>query len=279
MSQALAVSHAVFGRATLYRLDRPMIQHAHREGHLVFYLSDAAAKMAVDDKVVALDRSTVVAVSPWEAHSFLVKGSSPSAGCTCLVLYIKPVWFLENGHGQLGEYGLRFGRSDINCTPALYSLAMRLATALTNDIDEIDVESLFSRTTRLAYELSWESDRTRPGGVRPASRSSDFRVRRSLGLLNISVCEDVEMGSVARGVGLSRPHFFKLFKQQVGIPPTMYVNTLRSEWAIEALVSTHRTVADIATELGFSSQASFSRFFAANVGIPPSEYRRVAHLT
>lgn len=275
MSQALAVSHAAFGRATLYRLDRPIIQHAHREGHLIFYLSEATARMAVGETTVPLDNANVVAVSPWEPHNFQVETSASGAACTCLVLYIKPLWFIDNG--QRGESGLSFGQPGIPCTPALSHLATRLATALMNDIECVDIEPLFFEITRLAYRLSWNSEEDRATSAFQAAKHSDFRVRRSLNLLKTSFADEVEIESVAREVGLSRPHFFKLFKQQIGIPPTMYVNTLRSERAIETLVSTDMTVAEIADELGFSSQASFSRFFAANVGIPPSEYRRVAH--
>ena len=84
------------------------------------------------------------------------------------------------------------------------------------------------------------------------------------------------MKSVARAVGLSRPHFFKLFKSQLGVTPNVYLNTLRSERAIDELVNTEKTVTNIAYDLGYSSQASFTRFFSSNVGIAPSEYRRVA---
>ena len=38
MSRALSVYHGHFGRATLYELNRPMTTHAHREGHLIFYV-------------------------------------------------------------------------------------------------------------------------------------------------------------------------------------------------------------------------------------------------
>ena len=38
MSRALSVYHGRFGRATLYELNRPMTTHAHREGHLTFYV-------------------------------------------------------------------------------------------------------------------------------------------------------------------------------------------------------------------------------------------------
>ena len=84
--------------------------------------------------------------------------------------------------------------------------------------------------------------------------------------------------TVARGAGLSRPHFFKLFKENVGLTPNIYFNTLRMEAAIDSLVNTGDAVTSIGLNLGFSSQASFSRFFASNVGISPSDYRRVAHL-
>ena len=39
-----------------------------------------------------------------------------------------------------------------------------------------------------------------------------------------------------------------------------------------------RTFAENGFNLGYSSQSSFSRFFAINVGMAPSDYRRVAHV-
>ena len=38
MARAISVHHGSFGRATLYELDKGLITHAHREGHLIFYL-------------------------------------------------------------------------------------------------------------------------------------------------------------------------------------------------------------------------------------------------
>ena len=37
-------------------------------------------------------------------------------------------------------------------------------------------------------------------------------------------------------------------------------------------------VSEIGLDLGFSSQASFSRFFIANGVVPPSAYRRSVHV-
>ncbi|MBM7069049.1 helix-turn-helix transcriptional regulator [Actibacterium sp. 188UL27-1] len=73
--------------------------------------------------------------------------------------------------------------------------------------------------------------------------------------------------------------FLQALQTVYGRNPNVYMNTLRSERAIEELLHTTKTVTDVALDLGFSSQASFTRFFSANVGIAPSEYRRVAHVT
>ncbi len=48
------------------------------------------------------------------------------------------------------------------------------------------------------------------------------------------------------------------------------------EQALDALVATEAPIADIGFDLGFSSQSGFTRFFAANVGMAPTDYRRAA---
>jgi AraC-like DNA-binding protein len=50
------------------------------------------------------------------------------------------------------------------------------------------------------------------------------------------------------------------------------------EQAIDQLAQTRAAVSDIGLDLGFASQASFSRFFIANGVVPPSAYRRSVHL-
>ena len=56
--------------------------------------------------------------------------------------------------------------------------------------------------------------------------------------------------------------------------PNLYLNTLIMEQALEALVASEAPIADIGFDLGFSSQSGFTRFFAANVGMAPTDYRR-----
>ncbi|MEP3330717.1 AraC family transcriptional regulator [Sedimentitalea sp.] len=273
MSQAIAVCHGEFGRAALYRLDKTIVTHAHREGHLIFYVDGREACVVSGETNCTLDPRHAVAVSPWEPHSFHVAEGESNI---CLVLYIKPMWFLENTSSA--EFALKFGRPDIALNDEIIGHVSRLTSLLLENEGHIQFDQFLFCLTKASFDLSWSSS---DGDYRGQAynRFSDFRVRRSLSLIQGMMCEDMEMKTLARSVGLSRPHFFKLFKQYMGVTPNVYMNTLRSERAIEELLNSQKTVTDIAFDLGFSSQASFTRFFSSNVGIAPSEYRRVAHVT
>lgn len=271
MSEAVAVSHGDFGRAALYRLNRPFVPHAHREGHLVFYIGGTHASVCVGDTKLPVDQQFGVAVSPWEPHSFSSNGNGT---CFCLVLYIKSMWFLEAG--QTTEYALSFGTPRIRLTPSVERSVNRLVTLLLDTDESRLFNSYLYDLTNRCFDQSWGSGDSQRGLTR--SRFTDFRVRRSLRLMQDHLTADIEMEWLAREAGLSRPHFFKLFKRQMGITPNLYLNMLRSERAIDDLLTTAKSVTEISYDLGFSSQASFTRFFSSNVGIPPSDYRRVAHL-
>lgn len=273
MSAAISVHHGAFGRAALYSLARPIIPHAHREGHIIVHLEGSRARVRVGDTDLVADQDRAVAVSPWEPHSFdPLDEDGPSL---CLVLYIKPLWFLETS--QSAQCALAFGQPAVRVTPAIRRHALRLAALLFEERASARFDGFLFDATRACFEASWEGVDERPM-QRLCARFTDFRVRRAKRLLQERFSSEVAMGRIAADVGLSRPHFFKLFKMHMGISPNLYLNTLRAEQAIDDLMTTRKTVTDIAFDLGFSSQASFTRFFASNVGIPPTEYRRVAHI-
>lgn len=274
MSRAISVSHGEFGRATLYRLDKPIINHAHREGHLVFNIGGPESSMTVSDTTVPNTSSHATAISPWEPHSY---NTPPGGEVLCLTAYIKPMWFLENSASA--EYALNFGCTEIEVTDSIRDLVKRLTAHLLENGDHGCFDNLLFALTRESFDQSWARAPVASLDQACRQRFNDFRVRRSLRLMQDCVADDVDMEGIARAVGLSRPHFFKLFKQQMGVTPNIYLNTLRAEQAIDDLLSTRKTVTDIAHDLGFSSQASFTRFFSSNVGIAPSEYRRVAQVS
>lgn len=270
MSEAVAVLHGAFGRACIYAMDRTMVPHAHREGHLLFHVQGDPGEVYVDGCPIPLSPDQAVAVNPWQTHYY--SQPVPGGQTLVLVLYIRPTWF----GGALGSRmpAFRFGRAAIQVSNELARL-LEVGAMLDRGQNDPAINNWLLALTHYCLDQSWY-------GIDPIERFAivrDFRLRKAVRLLEQRVCEPVDLDCVAREAGLSRPHFYKLFRQQVGVTPNIYLNSLRMERAIERLTATNEAVAAIGLDLGFSSQASFSRFFIANGVVPPSTYRRSAQVT
>ena len=273
MSESIAVFHGAFGRVCLYSMDRVMVPHGHREGHLIFHVQGPPGEVVVDDRAYPLAPGQALAVSPWQTHFYRpVVSTAPTLA---LVLYIRPGWFLEAARRASGS--LRFGRVGVEVTDYLARLVYEIAQRLLDDHDP-QIEDPVCALTQGAFDQSWQWTARGDTFTGDAFPKRDYRIRNALRVLQAQVGEPVELDKVAREVGLSRPHFFKLFRMQVGLTPNLYLNALRMERAFERLAGTRDAVAEIGFDLGFSSQASFSRFFIANGVVAPSSYRRTVYV-
>lgn len=273
MSNAIAVFHGDFGRVCLYSMDKSMVPHGHREGHLIFHVQGPPGQVVVEDRAFPLAPGQAVAISPWQAHYYeTLDFRTPTLA---LVLYIRPVWFLEAS--RHASSSLRFGRVGVEVTDHLARLVYGAAHAMADpDGDDPMFEDRLCTLTQAAFDQSWQWTQRGPAFTGPDLTTRDFRIRRAMRALQERLGDMLELDEIAREAGLSRPHFYKLFRSHVGVTPNVYLNALRMERAIEKLTATEQAVTDIGLDLGFSSQASFSRFFIANGVVPPSVYRRSA---
>jgi AraC-like DNA-binding protein len=73
---------------------------------------------------------------------------------------------------------------------------------------------------------------------------------------------------------LSRSAFSERFVRTVGQPPAAYIAQVRLEKAADLLQYTTDAVGAIARDVGYDSEAAFSRAFSKRHGIPPARWRR-----
>ncbi|WP_022891005.1 AraC family transcriptional regulator [Agromyces subbeticus] len=78
--------------------------------------------------------------------------------------------------------------------------------------------------------------------------------------------------SLARLASASRSQFAEQFKDAVGDTPARYLTRVRMERA-EGMLRTGASVTDIAYQLGYESDAGFSRAFRRYAGVAPSRWR------
>lgn len=85
--------------------------------------------------------------------------------------------------------------------------------------------------------------------------------------------ERLSLAAAARLAGMSPSPFAKAFKRVAGMSLVRYVNHVRLARAVRLLHESERSIAEIASEVGFADQSYFDRRFRLEYGRTPSAFR------
>lgn len=102
----------------------------------------------------------------------------------------------------------------------------------------------------------------------------DPLVGRALALLHGRMAARWTAEDLAREVGLSRSALAERFSKLLGEPPIRYLARLRLQTASHRLKASSESIARIALNVGYESEAAFSRAFKREFGEPPAAWRR-----
>jgi AraC-like DNA-binding protein len=81
------------------------------------------------------------------------------------------------------------------------------------------------------------------------------------------------IADLAHKVGVSRSVLADRFRRFLGEPPMSYLGRWRLRLGAQLLQTSSRSVAQIASEVGYESEAAFNRAFKREFGEPPARYR------
>jgi AraC-like DNA-binding protein len=101
----------------------------------------------------------------------------------------------------------------------------------------------------------------------------DAVVGKALSLMHGAPARDWTIEELARQAGVSRSVLAERFMALTGIPPMHYLAKWRMQVAW-GLLSGGTNMATVAAEIGYGSEAAFSRAFKKVMGVPPSAWRR-----
>ena len=102
----------------------------------------------------------------------------------------------------------------------------------------------------------------------------DRYVGHALALMHERPAHDWSLDLLGEAVGLSRSALHDRFTRIIGQAPMQYLAQWRMQVACGMLRSSHWNVAAIAQEVGYDSEAAFTRAFKRIVGQPPAAWRR-----
>jgi len=113
-----------------------------------------------------------------------------------------------------------------------------------------------------------------PGRTGWLAGAGDETVGRSLAALHRRPAHPWTLDELAQEAGVSRSVLTERFARYLGQSPMAYLADWRLELGAESLRTTSRSVLQIATEVGYESEAAFNRAFKRRFGKPPAQYRR-----
>ena len=274
MTRAVRIVQGDFGRLALLDMDQPLVVHAHSQCQLIFKCGGMDSAFRVEENELLLDERHGVLINSWAPHQYLHRADSASA--IHLSLYIEPEWLemvdKKKLHGM--AHLALFSSPSAELGERTRSMADSLARMLgwTGTIDTAELERLtFELVAGIVKEFA---DRSILENGSAGRRASDFRIRKAMAYIGEHSAEALDMSEVARQSGLSRSHFFALFRQCTNLTPNVYANVLRMNEAVTHLSQSSDSIAEISQELGFNAQSHFTRFFRSHHGVPPTEFRR-----
>jgi AraC-like DNA-binding protein len=134
-------------------------------------------------------------------------------------------------------------------------------------------ELMFVQAIRLYTDTLPSDSRGWLAGLR------DRHVGAALRLIHGQPSKPWTLDGLARETGLSRTVFAERFTRLVGVAPMQYVARWRLQLAARRLEAPGGSMAEIAAEAGYESEAAFSRAFKKHAGVPPGAWRRRSHKT
>lgn len=112
---------------------------------------------------------------------------------------------------------------------------------------------------------------SRGGEAMPAGRSALQELQRWVAG---NLAEDHSVARLAERMQLSERHFARLFRNELGITPAAWVESIRVAAARELLDTGAMAPKQVAADCGFSNADHLRRAFVQYLGITPAEYRK-----
>ena len=277
--------------------------------HLVLYhlvIEGGALIEVADAESVALQPGDVVIFPHGDAHHMSsgkdARRPFPNYGITAKIQTRDLTPLCAGGGGKISRFVCGYMTCDphlcqpiLGGLPAVFKVNIRadpsgqwLETSIKHLVDEAASgrvgsdamlaklsEALFVDTLRRYVATLPEQQLGWLAGAR------DPVVGRSLALLHNRVAQPWTIADLADEVGISRSALVDRFTRYLDEPPMTYLTRWRLQLAKRSLERTSRGVADIAADVGYESEAAFSRAFKREFGDPPGRFRtraRADHL-
>lgn len=243
--------------------------HYHESAELL-YLKEGEMKITLNDKPFSLKEGELTLINSNEPHSL-----EPVTGeCFCYVIKFDPVLLSES------NYTLPFLTDAAGIFPKEFVKASAIPVLIDDAFKEWNEKST-------GYELALKADVLKiirivighfsEQGINVKLPSSGGNIQFLLGDILHYVNENfstVDEKETADRFNISYSYFSRSFKHTMNMSFKEYVNYLKINEAQRLLLTTDKSIAQISSQLGFSSASHFIDVFRRHNSCSPGQYRK-----
>ena len=176
----------------------------------------------------------------------------------------KRIWIHFNGYGVeeiLEEAHLRGGIYSISSSAIIEKMLLQL-------IIEHNQKGTISNEKGLLLSIL-----NTLGKMVNFPENSNDKIMEVITFITTHYNSEINIGELSGSCNLSRSRFMYLFKEQTGMAPHTYQQTLRIKNSMTLLTSTKLSIAEVGQQSGYQDPLYFSRIFKKCVGLSPKKYR------
>lgn len=252
--------------------------HCHAEYEIAYIPEDCGSYM-IQDVEIPIAPGDVFIVNANDIHQPIL--SRPDNG-GALVTYFRASLF-----GDADEcaewtrpflYAGEFGCNKLPADPRLPSLIRELHAAANPQSPHWQIVSRGLVTHILSIVAQRFAEQCEARGL-TARIAKAHRFAPVLAHIADRLHDRIEAADLYRLAGLSHSQFSETFRAVFGLSVSHYVRGQRLKRAKRLLRSTELSVTEIAFMCGFGAISQFNAAFKAQVGVPPTQYRRGGPLT
>lgn len=104
------------------------------------------------------------------------------------------------------------------------------------------------------------------------------QLQQAIDYIHTHLDRDLSLVQIAEVINISPTYFASLFKRATGISPHQYVIQQRVERAKLLLTTTDLAIANVAFQVGFSSQSHLTQHFKRLTGMTPKQVSRTIRI-
>lgn len=122
------------------------------------------------------------------------------------------------------------------------------------------------------YSTSMQNVVPKPSGL------TTIQLRQAIDYVQAHLDQDLSLAQIAAAISISPTYFSRLFKRATGSSPHQYVIQQRVERAKVLLKTTDLAIANIAFQVGFSSQSHLTQHFKRFTGVTPKQVSKITRI-